>query len=353
MKKIVVVLLISFMVLMPFVAGCGDTESGTANGISLANKPIVDEQIFDISGKDEVSINFDVPQKGYIKLYAYDFTEYEEYPEEESPAKVSFFDKDNKALFENIDISNGYAEQYAFEKGAVTAKITFDNKPKDMKSVAVAWVYAAETTEPTQLKTGEIGAASVNKEKTANFSIKIEKDGIYNITCAEGALPECDCNFSVIDKNGVSVTGEIFIHTNEWISRKAFLPKGEYVINVRDVTAVATCNVEETKSFENIVLAGDKNLKLPVDIGFTAEKKEATTVTFTPSGKTLIASADGSGTYYDSEQPFEIKIADSNGKTVIEEECEGSGSWDISNFSGEHTITVTAKESCVVSLSVK
>jgi hypothetical protein len=107
MKKASVLLTVLLLISCLFV-GCSDNGNIPHSSFSLADTPIEGEKLFDLSKSGTVTIEFDVPETGYIKLVAYDGTDYIEWPDEIPDIYVDFKTESGKTLYRNISISDGY-----------------------------------------------------------------------------------------------------------------------------------------------------------------------------------------------------------------------------------------------------
>lgn len=353
MKKQIALLLTIACMMTLLLSGCGKSAVVKAE-ISLSEQPVAEEQLFDLKGRDTLELTFDLPAAGRIKLLAYDATDYQEEIGEYPEGKVFYYDEAGEELYKELPISSGYLEKCSFEAGKVTAKIRFSGDTSKIEKAAVSWAYAAESEKAPALKMGEMAAVVVDDKGNAQFTVEIEKAGLYSIMPSEGCIFECDCGVEVKDSQGKKVVGNLFIHGSEWISRTVFLQKGSYIIAINNLNAVATCSIKEQETFEAIVLQGEK-AEVPAVLGFSENSLGPVEATLqADESKTrLTASACGTDSYYDYEQGFNLLVKDGSGKVVLEEECEGSGSWDISKWKGKYTIVVTASGNSVVKLNVE
>lgn len=346
MKKIISLLLAVVMMATLFI-GCASPESIATMTVKVAEQPCVEEKIIDLQGADSLEIKFELDKPGYIKMLAYDCTEYEVWPEYVNTAKLTFLDSKGKKLYEFEDISGGYAKATRFEKGTVTAKLTFDERFKDMEQVNVWWTFAEDTDNvQTVIVDGNTAAARVGKDKHAYFKFSVAENGLYSINCGESCTFESDSKFKIEDANGTTIAEDIFIHETEWYYRKLFLTKGEYKITTSEIDYVARCSVKRQEEQPGNVLTEvpDKMILAtsPVAIGFINTESKTIEATFKAgSSNRLQINADGLGTFYDSEQSFDMVITNSKGKVVLEEEYCSSGLYDITGFKGEHKVTIT------------
>lgn len=358
MKKISVFLCV-VLLLCCMMSGCSDYGSGAPDtySFSLVEIPVADEKSFELSDTGTISINFEVPETGFIKMIAYDSTEYIDWPDEIAELYADFKDESGNILYENIRISEGYTEKYSFEAGKITVDITIENQPVKMERIALSWAFAADNYEPVAVDYETKSAASADENGVARFSLTVENDSLVRIFPAEACIYESDCSFYVETKDGERVTGDMSIHGTEWTSRLAFLTKGDYVIAVSGIEAVASCKVREEKAYSDIQLADAEGLSVPVAFGFNALNSGDRTASFVADGtsKYLAVTAIGSNTYYDSVQSIGITITDADGNVVAETYDENDTDetrFDISEFSGEYTVTVSASDSCVVEISM-
>lgn len=354
MKKLSVFLCVALL-LCCMMSGCSDKnlEAMSSYSFSLAEVPVADAKSLELSDTGVISINFDVPEKGFIKMIAYDNTEYMVWPDEIAELYADFKDENGKILYDNIRISDGYFEKYSFEAGMVTVDITIENKPAKMECIALSWAFAADNYEPVAVDYETKSVAVADENGIARFSFTVENDSLVRIFPAEACIFESDCSFYVETKDGERVTGDMSIHGTEWSSRLAFLTKGDYVAVVSGIEAVAECRVREEKSYNDIQLADAEGLTVPVTFGFNALNSGERTATFTADGsKYLAVTAIGANTYYDSVQTYSIVITDAEGNVVIESGDENDTDetrFDISEFSGEYIVTVSASD-CVIEI---
>lgn len=322
-------------------------EVKSAGTYSLSSTPLAEEKKISMT-TDTVSVNFDAPESGYLKLLAYELS-----GADGVKLFATFKDASGKVLYKDISIDNGYTQKYLIPKGRVSIELTCKNKPKKMSGIALSWAFAANTTTVTELTLGKTASAVVNSKGIAEFKLLLKHNSLVSVKPIEACLYEGSCTFYVKNSSGKRVTDDIAIETTEWISRKVFLPKGNYTIVVMGVDAVATCEVTTNATYNDIELSQASDIKLPATFGFTKQNAGKRTVKFTPtsSQKTLIVDPDGVNTYYDSSQTVDVTVTDSKGNTV-EETCEGKTSVDISSLSGTLTVSFTVSDSCVVKLSL-
>lgn len=350
MKKSAWILVLILSLMMGMLNGCAN---GTVEGtVSLAKEPVAEEKIFEMAGTDTLELAFTLPEAGGLKLLIYDATDYEEEPEEYPEGTLSFYDEEGEVLYEGLPVTDGYIDRCSFEAGEVTARIIFSGETEKLGAVAVSWAYAPERKTPTALKSGETTTAMADTKGKAVFTAEIESAGLYTLSPAEACIYESDCYFTVKDETGKAVTERLMIHGTEWNSRTVFLPKGTYTVEVEGVQTVVTCKLEMK---EPIDLESDGVVLIPGALGFTTPGQSTLSATFTTyrDKTTLTATADGIGTYYDSEQPFTLQVLDSAGKTVVKEECEGSGSWEIGKLNGDYTVHVTSNGGSLVKLDIQ
>lgn len=324
-----------------------------SHSFSFKETPVADEKLFNVKGSDTLSIGFDVPKAGFIKMIAYDSTEYDEWPDEITEIYVDFKDENGKILYKKVRITDGFVKKYRFDAGKVIADITFKNRPAKMEEIALSWAFAADSYKPVAVDYKTKSAAPADKNGVARFSFNVAKDSLVRIFPAEACIYESDCKFYVENAKGEKVTGDLSIHGTEWTSRLAFLTKGNYVIVVSGIEAVASCKVKEEKAYDNIQLDNKEGLSVPVTFGFYVLNGGERTAKFTADGsKYLVVEAIGSNTFYDSDQEISVVITDAAGNTVIEEVCDISYRIDISALRGEHSVTISSNGSCVVDISM-
>ena len=354
MKKVLLLSVIALL-MCSVLSGCAGLTGGFADySYSLNEQPVVNDLILELNGEKGVRINFELDKPGFIKLVTYDCTEYEIYPDEICESYVTFKDKNNKVLYKDIDVYNGYLDKLRFDAGDVIAEITFKNMPEDMAQIAVTWAYAEDTDAVVTAKIDEYAVAATNDNKQSKYKFSLDKDSLIRVMCAEAGLFESDCKFHISDADGNKVTGDLSIHGTEWTSRLVFLPKGDYFLTVEELEAVALCKISLEETYDNIVLDDKDGLSVPVTLGFTSGQTAQRTVSFTctKDDKYLNVEAIGTGTFYDSEQSVGVVIKDSKGKIVLEEFLDFPGYLDISQLSGTYTVCVEAQGNCVVKIAV-
>ena len=249
MKRFFSVLVVVSLFLTLF---CGCNTNTTAVTINLAKGPCIEEKDIELTN-GRLQIDFVFSEAGYIKLLAYDNTEYEVWPDGFNKARLEFVDNSGKVLHKFDDISGGYADKIRFEKGTVTAKITFDKKFKDMNKALVAWGFAPDTDEAQTVTTdGSIAAAKVSG-KNAKFIFTAKEDGLYDVNCGELCAFESDCTFKIEDSKGNIIADKVSIHETEWYYRKFFLTKGEYIITTSGIEGVARCTVKKSECCKRVV----------------------------------------------------------------------------------------------------
>lgn len=358
MKKLFVFLNIALL-LCCMMSGCSDYGNDTPDtySFSFAEIPTADEKVFELTDADTLSISFEIPETGYIKMVGYDSTEYTDWPDEIAEIYVDFKDESGNALYEKVRITEGYTEKYSFEAGKITADISVENQPAKMDRIALSWAFAADNYEPVAVDYETKSAASADENGVARFSLNVEKDSLVRIFPAEACIYESDCSFYVENSSGERVTGDMSIHGTEWTSRLVFLTKGDYIIAVSGIEAVASCKARVEKAYNDIQLADAEGLSVPVTFGFNALNSGERTAAFTADGtsKYLVIKAEGANTFYDSVQTIDVVITDADGNVVIESYGENDFDetrFDISEFSGEYTVTVSTSDSCVVEISM-
>ncbi len=357
MKKISVQLIALLLIGFLF-AGCNNNGDDVQHSsVWLGDEYAAAEKSFELNENGIVNIVFDVPEAGYIKLIAFDDTDYVEWPDEIPEIYVDFKDERGKVIYEDICISDGYFEKYKFDAGKVTAEITAENRPEKMNSMFVSWAYAADNYEPVDIDYGISSAAAADENGVARFKLYVDKPSLVRIFPAEACINESDCSFYAETADGERVTGELSIHGTEWTSRLAFLDKGEYIIVVNGIEAVASCKAVIEKTYTAIQLDDTDGMTVPVVFGLNALNLGDRTAKFTADGsaKYLVVEATGEGTFYDSIHYVDVVITDANGNVVAqsdEEDCVSDETRiDISDFRGEYTVTLSAGGSCVIEIS--
>ena len=348
MKKRIIALLL----LVALVFAMASCQKGSAEySVSLADQPIMEDQIFKTSG--EMTIRFELPQAGYLKLMAYDATDYKKEPAEYPSASVSYSNEAGYVAYKSLNIDNGYLNKCRFEKGVTIAKITFDGAKK-MKKAGLYWVFAPDIDTPAPLTADQPAAKAADGAKEARFSLSVKKPTLYNIHCSEAAVWESDCSFEVYNAKGQTVAGNLAIHGTEWTSRKIFLKAGEYEIVAREIEGVATMMPEVMGEYDQITLAGSPAPTLPATIGFCGDLAQTQSATFVLDGSKpeLWASASGAGEYYDSSQRFTMVVRDAMGNEIAREEVDGTTMINLKGRTGTHTVEISNAGNGIVYLNL-
>lgn len=357
MKKISV-LFIALLLIGFLFAGCNNRNDDIQHSsIWLGDDSAVDEKSFEINKSGKVAVDFDLPQAGYIKLIAFDDTDYVEWPDEIPDFFVDFKDENGKVIYENIRISEGYIEKYKFDSGKVIAEITAENRPAKMKTMYLSWAYASDTYEPVELVYDTTSAAVADENGVARLKIYVNKPSLVRIYTSEAGIYESDCSFYVETVSGEKVTGDLSIHGTEWGSRLAFLDKGEYIIVVNGIEAVASCKVKAEKTYTAIQLDDADGMTVPVAFGLNNLNSGERNVKFVADGseKYFVVETKGSGTFYDSVHCVDVVITDESGKVVAqsdEEYISDETVIDISGLKGEYTATLSASGTCVMEVAI-
>lgn len=345
MKKVIAFILSAIMIAALFT-GCNQESSAADYTVNLAERPSCESEIIKIGDTKALKIEFELAEAGYFKMFAYDNTEYDEWPEYVN-SKLELLNEKGTVLHGFEDVSNGYCKATRFEKGTVTARLTFDKRFKGMNEVCIGWAFAPDTDTPQAVAVdGGEAYSKIQADKHAYFTFTVSENGLYKINCGEACVFECNSKFKIERADGTLIADNVFIHETEWWSRKLFLTKGDYKLTTKEVNNLARCSVtrqEEqpqttlTEIPENIVLT-----TTPIAIGIVNAESKVIRATFTAGEHNrLDIEADGLGTYYDSQQGFSLVVTDSKGKVVMEpEDCE-SGMYDISDLKGKYTVTLT------------
>ncbi len=340
-------LLLAFILTASLFAGCKSPESIATLSVNIAEQPYTEDKIVKIGDADSLEIVFNLDKAGYIKLYAFDATDYDEWPSYVNTSKLTFTDEKGKTLYEFEDVSGGYSKATRFEAGTVTAKLTFDERFENMNQVCLGWAFAPDTDDAQAVTVdGGTAFAKIGKDKHAYFTFTVNENGLYQINCGEACVFESDSKFTLESADGATIASDVFIHETEWWSRKVFLTAGEYKLTTSDIENVARCSVKRQEEQPgNVLTEVPKKMILatsPIAIGFVKTEGQVIEATFKAgSSNRLQINADGLGTFYDSEQSFDLVITNSRGKVVLEEEYCESGMYDISSFKGEHKIKLT------------
>ena len=362
MKK-TTALLTALLLICCLFTGCNSStyENIQNSPVSLADNPVEGEKSFEISKRGTATVVFDVPETGFIKLIAFDSTDYVEWPDETPDIYVDFKSESGKTIYKNIRISDGFTEKYKFDAGKVTAKITVKNRPAEMKTLNLSWAYATDNYEPVEIdyEANPVSAATADENGISRFSLYVSKASLIRIAPTEACIYDGNCSFYVETAEGEKVTGDLSIVGTEWASRLVFLDEGEYIIVVSGIQSVASCRVAIEKTYTAICLDDADGMTVPVIFGLNALNNGERRVKFTAdsSPKYLVFETKGEGTFYDSVHCINVVITDANGNIVARTDEEEDGvsdetRIDISALSGEYTATVSTGGSCVIEVAI-
>ena len=322
--------------------------------------PYVNEQLFHVKDGEALVIPFELTEAGYFKFIAFDATEYEEYTDtywDNMPEfQLAFYDESEHILHENISITDGCDQAYFVDAETITAKITYTGAVEHLTDIMLSWAFAPESTEAICVPLDQKVAAKSDETQTASFSFKASENALYRFSCFEACLWESDCYFTITNADGTVEADNVFMHGSEWYSRLVFLLEGEYVITVNEVPHMATCHVTLEESGDSIVTSNFDKVTLPVTLGFTTKTITPFDLCFTADGskENLCITTAGINSYYDYQQSFDLLIKDSTGNVILSEESvEGDGTWDLSDYSGEYTMTITPHENGVMTIELQ
>lgn len=324
------------------VASKKEDEVSVDYSFSLKTMPVVSEMPFNSTGKKPIYIEYEALSDGIFKLLAYDDSS------DGATLYVDIQDKNKKTLAKGIEISGENGADFEVEKGSIIVKVYTKQAPADMNEISLYWAFADNNNAACKLSLGVPSATRV-KSGNANFTFSLDENSLISVTPLEACTYETDCDFYIKDASGEKVTDDIMIHGTEWISRKVFLPKGDYTVVVTGLRKVAACSIKAEKVYKDIILSSETVGELPVVFGYTSKNKGERKVKFNADGMdAIVVKPDGVNTYYDCEQAVEVKLLDGTGTAVITETCEGETNIDVSKLNGEYTLIVTADETCVV-----
>lgn len=355
MKKAFSILLVTFLITCFF--GCNKSEKADLT-IDLAAVPVSAEGNLLTAVKQTMRVDFEVPEKGCLKLISYDCTEYEQWPEIHPEIYVTFVNRKNETLYPETFAGGGFTEKFIFEKGTVSVVVSVKNFNENMDCISFEWAFAPANGKVAEVKADEkLPALCMSSEDgTADFIFNAPQNALYNFICSEACTMENSCSFYIENENGENITGNLSVHATEWTARTAFLAKGSYKITVCDIPAVASVRAFTDKTYDNVIIQQTEEAEIPADFGFSGAdyNEKSAKLIADGSAKRLTIQAEGTGTYYENEQEFFLRITDAQCNEITLEESEeyfcGTMSFDISHLSGEYTVSVGANGSCVVSL---
>ncbi len=210
-------------------------------------------------------------------------------------------------------------------------------------------------TGDVEMVLGEKSTVLADESGKAEFTFILQKPSIVNIAPAKANADDYDCYFYIENENGEREIDETFIHSTEWISRKVFLPAGRHKVVVTELDSFVTCLVTEEKSFDNVILEDKDDIKAPATVGFYNLNAGARKIKVAPQNneKYLCIEFDGINSYYDTDQGYEIKIIDKNGKAVVDEYAEWIVKYDLSKFGGECVLEINGDTSGIAKIHLE
>lgn len=221
--------------------------------------------------------------------------------------------------------------------------------------ISVFFISCGKTDGPAEMVFGKKETVSAGKDGKSQFTFTLEKPSMVSIAPSAKNQDDYDCYFYVENENGEKEIDETFIHSNEWISRKAFLPAGKHVVTVTDLDSRVSCLVTEERVFDDVILEDKEDINAPATLGFYNLNAGKRTVKVTPQNgeKYLTIEFDGINSYYDTDQGYEIKIIDKNGKVVVDEYLEWFVKYDLSKFGGECILEISGDTSGIVEIKLE
>ena len=221
--------------------------------------------------------------------------------------------------------------------------------------ITIFFACCGKTDKTKELVLGKKATVLADNTGKARFTFTLSKPSIVNIAPAGEGRDEYDCYFYVENENGETEIDETLIHSNEWISRKVFLPAGKHTVIVKDIDSFVSCLVTEEKSFHDVILEDKEDIYAPATLGFYNLNAGKRTVKVTPQNgeKYLTIEFNGINTYYDTEQGYDIKITDKNGKVVVDEYLEWFVKYDLSKFGGECILEINGDTSGIVEIKLE
>ncbi len=207
-------------------------------------------------------------------------------------------------------------------------------------------------------------AKPINNE--AKFNVTAQQDGMYSFTLEKNNTIDWDFSFYILNENGKKVTGDMTIHSTEWIKRNVFLQKGNYTLVVfgDEVNKKINLYIDVVNYYKNseAVLTQKGEITAPAILAFDALNTQEKEVKFTLDGSKsrLSFTAFGTGSYYDYCQQFTAKIINEKGEVVFYTPDESSDEYvyednyvvDVTGIKGDFTALVSSNDNCTVSIDI-
>ncbi len=358
MKKALAFILIFSIALCLF--GCRSMNPPVTDEVSFENSSS-ETLTFDVSKTNFVEIVINLPCPGYIDFNLIDDTSYDDYNEDYPGFDLSFSDAEGNEIKGAIGNDGGRNLEHLFDEDVVVLKLKILDPPRGMDTLVTELFFAKETDAPAPVTIDSgYSYSTVGEDGAACFSFTVKEQSVLDFYVGPVAdyESEFDGYFDIMTADGKSATDKLFIHSTEWISRKSFLPEGDYILKLYDSpNFINRCKIETVMKERDALINPSGEIPFPSTAGFTSDNLNTVSfdVKFDKEAsyeEQLEITPIGAGTYYDCEQSVDILITNEKGETVYDEEfSEGIFSFSLTDENGDLKVTVTPHDSCYISFS--
>ncbi|NLL03703.1 MAG: hypothetical protein GX269_05345 [Clostridiales bacterium] len=330
--------------------------------INLSKENYSGGEEFSLLQSKNLSCIMNIPEDGKVTLYIVDYTAYIE-ENKKLKMEVSIKDSDNKIIDKKVVGANkAYTFLTQVKKADYKIEVKLIGSTSKDNIVYVSWGYAPKDLDNKVEVDGKIATTIIDKNGIASFNINVEKNMLVDIGGGDACIPEGYFEFSVLDKNNDEIVSDVRISKTEWQSRKVFLSKGSYKIEMKNLikNSIAKCTVKSVENYNEVqgnldefklekdkplYIGFDKNINAPQKIKFKTAK----------NSKELSIAIVGNSTYYDNVSSAKIVITDSSGKKIFDQIEEESFILDISKYDGDYFIYISKNDNdnFVVKLSIE
>lgn len=330
--------------------------------INLGKENYSGDEEFSLGKSKNLSCTMNIPEDGKIVLYIVDYTAYIE-ENKNLKMEVSIKDSDNKVIDKKVIGANkAYTFLTQIKKADYKIDVKLIGSTSKDNIIYVSWGYAPKDAGNKAEVDGKTATTIIDENGIASFNINVEKNMLVDIGGGDACIPEGSFEFSILDKNNDKIVSDIRISKTEWQSRKVFLSKGNYKIEMKNLikNSIAKCTVKSVENY-NEVQENLEEFKLekdkPLYIGFDKNINTSQKIKFktAKNSKELSIAIVGNNTYYDNVSSAKILITDSNGKKIFDQIEEESFSLDVSKYDGDYFIYISKNDNdnFVVKLSIE
>lgn len=306
---------------------------------------------FSLGKAKSLLCKMDIPNDGRITLYVADYTAYIE-ENKKLKMQVTIKDDNNEIVDQKtVGTNQSYDFTTQVKKSTYNIEIKLINATSKDNIVYLSWGYAPIDANSNVKVDGKTATSLINEKGVSTFSVDVEKNMLVEIGGGDACIPESSFEFSVLDKDDNKIVSNVRVEKTEWQSRKVFLPKGQYKIEMKNLikNSVAKCTIKSLENYTQVQTdLAEFNLEKekPIYIGFSKNTSEPQKIKFKATGdnKVISVAIVGNDTYYDCVSSAKFVVVDSSGKKVFDQVEEESFELDISKYSGDYFIYISKKD---------